>query len=164
MENRCSKVLYMDSPLGILEICSNQSRIDSLRFVEEKVQREDSDELLNQASLQLTRYFLGQSHSFELPLSLPVSLFERKILEATRAISPGSTLTYREIAKLIGHPGAYRAAGNALHKNRVPILIPCHRVVGETRYPGGYAGGEGRKTWLLKHEQTYRDRYHVSGS
>jgi O-6-methylguanine DNA methyltransferase len=106
------------------------------------------------ARMQLTEYFCGERAIFQLPVDLnQCSDFERTVLEATATIPYGEVRSYTWIAKHIGRPGATRAVGNALHKNPVPIVIPCHRVVKSDGSIGGYAFGEAWKTRLLTLER-----------
>lgn len=92
-----------------------------------------------------------------IPLDLPVDLagvppFSRRVLEACRLIPFGVTVTYRALAQSLGAPGAARAVGGALARNPVPIVIPCHRVLGSTGKWTGFLGGEAWKRALLRHE------------
>ena len=101
------------------------------------------------AASQLKEYFAGNRKHFELEVDLHlVSDFTRRVLEETRRIGFGKVLTYHQIAQRIGAPGASRAVGNALGKNPVPIVIPCHRVVASDGL-GGFTGGLGYKRKLL---------------
>src|SRR5690606_37550960 len=95
----------------------------------------------------------GERREFDLPVDLPgLSPFSRQVLQATAAIPFGRLVTYREIAKEIGQPGATRAVGNGLGRNPVPIVIPCHRVVRSGGAIGGYGGGLAIKWRLLEIE------------
>jgi O-6-methylguanine DNA methyltransferase len=110
--------------------------------------------LLERARTQLAEYFRGERAIFQLPVDLhQCSAFERAVLEATATIPYGGVRSYKWIAAQIGRPRAIRAVGNALHKNPVPIVIPCHRVVKSDGSMGGYAFGEAWKTRLLSLEQ-----------
>lgn len=110
--------------------------------------------LLDQARRQLAEYFAGQRVIFQLPVDLQhCSDFETSVLQATRDIPFGEVRSYKWIAERIGRPRAMRAIGNALHKNPVPIVIPCHRVVKSDGSMGGYAFGAGWKARLLHLER-----------
>lgn len=99
---------------------------------------------------QLDAYFAGRHRRFDVPVDLgPTSGFLRRALEATRRIPYGSTATYGDVASMAGSPRAARAAGNAMNRNPVAILIPCHRVVPAAGGLGGYGGHEDRKAFLL---------------
>jgi len=101
---------------------------------------------------QMEAYFLGKLIKFDVPIALHVSPFQEKVLNLVREIPFGETRSYRYLAELLGDPKAVRAIGNANSKNPLPILIPCHRVIGSNGSLTGYAGGIKRKKWLLQHE------------
>jgi methylated-DNA-[protein]-cysteine S-methyltransferase len=102
---------------------------------------------------QLDEYFAGRRHDFEVPIDWRlVRGFAGAVLQATARIPFGSVSSYREIAAEAGSPNAYRAAGNALGSNPVPIVVPCHRVLHAGGGLGGYTGGLERKTFLLRLE------------
>lgn len=99
---------------------------------------------------QLEEYFARRRRSFEVPVDWSlIRGFARGVLEATAAVPFGSVTTYRDVAAAAGSPRAYRAAGNALGANPVPIVVPCHRVLHSGGGLGGYAGGLDRKRMLL---------------
>jgi methylated-DNA-[protein]-cysteine S-methyltransferase len=102
---------------------------------------------------QLDDYFAGRRHTFEVPIDWRlVRGFAGEVLRATARIPFGAVSTYREIAAEAGSPNAYRAAGNALGSNPVPIVVPCHRVLHAGGGLGGYTGGLDRKRYLLRLE------------
>lgn len=102
---------------------------------------------------ELDEYFAGRRTAFEAPVDWSVMRgFARRVLERTAQLRFGEVATYREIAARAGSPAAMRAAGNALAANRVPIVVPCHRVVRTGGGLGGYTGGLGRKELLLRLE------------
>lgn len=99
---------------------------------------------------ELTEYLAGETNRFAVPVDLAgVSDFSRAVLEATAAVPFGETRTYAEIAAAIGKPGATRAVGNALNKNPVPLIVPCHRIVPTGGGIGNYAGTPALKEQLL---------------
>jgi len=104
---------------------------------------------------ELDEYFAGRRRDFDLTLDwgLVGSGFARRVLQAAIAIPYGSTSTYREVAGAAGSPNGYRAAGNALGANPIPIVVPCHRVLASTGGLGGYTGGLHRKRLLLGIEE-----------
>jgi methylated-DNA-[protein]-cysteine S-methyltransferase len=108
--------------------------------------------ILQRASRQLAEYFAGRRRQFDLPL-LPVgTAFQRRVWQALRQIPFGATASYREIARAIGQPTACRAVGGANGRNPIPIVIPCHRVIGAGGALVGFSAGLQRKVWLLEHE------------
>lgn len=108
---------------------------------------------LDQPRRALDRYFSGKSLAFDLAVDLSeLSEFDRRVLVATARIPAGRVKSYSQVAKEAGNALASRAAGNALHKNPVAIVVPCHRVLRADGSLGGYGGGLPIKEWLLKHE------------
>ena len=102
---------------------------------------------------QLQEYFRGERTRFELTIDPDSdSAFDRKVWEALGRVSAGRTVTYGELARQAGYPGAARAVGGAMHRNPIPIVIPCHRVIGLGGSITGYGLGLWRKRWLLDHE------------
>ncbi len=102
---------------------------------------------------QLQEYFRGKRSSFELaPDPDSASAFDRAVWKALREVPPGRTVTYGELARRAGFPGAARAVGGAMHRNPIPIVVPCHRVVGQGGAIAGFGLGLWRKRWLLDHE------------
>lgn len=102
---------------------------------------------------ELCEYFSGKRTSFSIPIAITGTPFQRKVIRAMQAIPFGETRTYAEIARAIGKPTAVRAVGSACGANPIPIVIPCHRVVGSHDI-GGYSGGIRKKLWLIKHEES----------
>ena len=102
-----------------------------------------------QESFNLNEYFKGKRISFDLPLLFDGTEFQVKVWKALMTIDYGKTATYGDIAKLIGSPKAFRAVGGANNKNKIAIIIPCHRVIGSNGNLTGYAGGLGIKQYLL---------------
>lgn len=101
----------------------------------------------------LDRYFSGKSLVFDVPVDLSeLAEFDRKVLRATARIPAGRVKSYADVAREAGNARACRAAGNALHKNPVAIVVPCHRVLRSDGSLGGYGGGLPIKEWLLRHE------------
>lgn len=101
---------------------------------------------------QLGEYFAGRRRQFDLGLDLDGTPFQRAVWDILLEIPYGKTATYGEIASRLGRPGAARAVGSANHQNPVPIVIPCHRVIGQNGTLTGYAGGLELKARLLSHE------------
>jgi methylated-DNA-[protein]-cysteine S-methyltransferase len=105
---------------------------------------------LDDTRRELDEYFEGRRREFDLPLDLSVtSGFSRRVLEATAGIGFGEQSTYRDVARAAGSEGAVRAAGSALGRNPVPVVVPCHRVLRTGGGLGGYTGGLDKKRFLL---------------
>jgi methylated-DNA-[protein]-cysteine S-methyltransferase len=109
--------------------------------------------VLSDAAAQLEAYFAGELEDFDLPLAPEGTDFQRRVWDAVAAIPYGSTATYGGIAAAIGRPSACRAVGAANGRNPLPIVIPCHRVVGSAGALTGYGGGLDRKRALLDLER-----------
>ncbi|MGI8825292.1 MAG: methylated-DNA--[protein]-cysteine S-methyltransferase [Chloroflexota bacterium] len=108
--------------------------------------------VLASLSAQLTAYFEGSLHQFSVPLDLRGTPFQLDVWRALRAVPYGEVRSYADIARLIGRPRAVRAAGMANGDNPVPIIVPCHRVIGSNRSLTGYGGGLDLKERLLRLE------------
>ena len=108
---------------------------------------------------QLTRYFDGGLVSFDLPLSLAGTPFQQRVWQELCKIPYGCAISYAELARRIGKPGASRAVGSANGRNPVSLIVPCHRVIGADGGLGGYGGGLDRKRWLLEHESEVLARH-----
>jgi methylated-DNA-[protein]-cysteine S-methyltransferase len=102
---------------------------------------------------QLAEYFRSQRDRFDLePKPVSASDFDQKVWARLRTVPIGSTITYGELARRAGYPGSARAVGGSMHRNPIPIIIPCHRVVGQDGSVTGYGLGRWRKRWLLERE------------
>ncbi len=112
---------------------------------------DDHSDLLDEAARQIAAYYAGELTEFDLPLKVKGSDFQRAVCDVMSAIPFGETLTYGDIAKRLGVPA--QAVGQACGGNPIPVIIPCHRVLGASGL-GGFsgAGGVETKVWLLKHE------------
>jgi AraC family transcriptional regulator of adaptative response/methylated-DNA-[protein]-cysteine methyltransferase len=113
-----------------------------------------SSPLLDQLRRELEEYFAGRRREFAVDLTAPGTPFEERVWEALRTIPYGETWSYERLAQAVGSPGASRAVGSANGRNRIAILIPCHRVVNKDGRLGGYGGGLWRKEALLHLERT----------
>lgn len=150
---------YYDTEIGRIGIEENGTAITKVYFVNESVQEEiienNETELLKETIRQLNEYFDGKLRKFSLPLAPQGTEFQKKVWNALKEIPCGETRSYGEIAKVIGNEKASRAVGMANNKNPIPIIIPCHRVIGANGKLVGYAGGLDIKEKLLKLEKNY---------
>lgn len=150
--------LYYDSPVGILEIEGSQEGISSIKFVDQRTVDSDNipQELQNCVD-QLQEYFHADRKSFDLKLDLrKASEFYRDVWKLVQAIPYGRTRSYSTIAQTLGRPNASRAVGQANGRNPIPIVIPCHRVIGKNGGLTGYAYGLRMKEVLLAIENPKR--------
>lgn len=153
MESRLH-LTCVDTPIGNLVLQADDEGLFAIDFMDRPLsrRRQRENETLRQAKRELEAYFAGELEEFTIRLALRKSGFQTKVLEAVRAIPFGETRSYSEIAHSIGAPRAVRAVGGANARNCLPIVVPCHRVVGASGDLTGYAGGLERKAWLLRHE------------
>ncbi len=145
---------YYDSPIGIVELSATEKGLYGLYFVEEKF-TEKTNKVLEQSIQQLDEYFNEGQQNFDLPLDIQGSNFQQKVWEQLLTIPFGITKTYLDIAKNLGDRNLLRAVGNANGKNKILIIIPCHRVIGSDGKLTGFGGGIWRKKWLLEHEAKF---------
>lgn len=111
--------------------------------------------LIKMAAKQLDEYFNGKRQQFDLPLDLTGTIFQTKVWQELLKIPYGQTKSYKDIAAAINNPKAYRAVGMANNKNRIMIVVPCHRVISSDNKLTGYAGGLEKKEFLLNLEYKY---------
>ena len=154
------KVLYaeMNSPLGVLLLESDGEALTRIRLPEEEfendptIERERKPTLFKEAAAQLSAYFRGERSAFDLPLAPAGTPFQQEVWNELRKIPHGETVSYAQLAERVGRPGSYRAVGAANGRNPLPIVIPCHRVIGSNGKLTGYAGGVDAKQKLLELE------------
>lgn len=150
------KYCYADTPIGSLLIAGDEEAIHLIAFPKNgKPQRpeagwtESTSGPRAEAVRQLREYFSGRRQDFDLPLALQGTDFQRKVWRKLQEIPYGETISYGELAKRVGSPKASRAVGSANGKNRIPIVIPCHRVIAGDGGLGGFGGGLTTKEKLL---------------
>jgi methylated-DNA-[protein]-cysteine S-methyltransferase len=107
---------------------------------------------------QLEAYFAGERTTFDMPLQLSGTDFQRQVWSELQRIPYGETISYGELARRLGNPAAVRAVGLANGRNPIAIVVPCHRVIGADGSLTGYGGGLERKSWLLDHEALHQAR------
>lgn len=137
----------IETPIGPLTLQADEAAVTAIRFGADGAQ--DVSPMLDAAEAQLREYFAGTRRTFDLPLAPRGTAFQQQVWAALRAIPYGETRTYGELAAAIGSPSASRAVGMANHHNPIPIVIPCHRVIGANGTLTGYAGGLEIKRKLL---------------
>jgi methylated-DNA-[protein]-cysteine S-methyltransferase len=140
------------SPIGILEISGSEIGIRSIIFIDADVDTTDVPLYLQDCVTQLNDYFAGKRKNFDLLLDPVGTDFQLKVWEKLRTIPFGKTISYLDLAKLTGSETNTRAVGNANGKNKINIVVPCHRVIGSNGKLTGYGGGLWRKEILLKFE------------
>lgn len=149
----------MDSPIGRIEVLSDQDAITSLAiehngFLPAEQAPEQSTGVLDEAISQLEQYFAGARRCFELPVRLPGTAFQQQVWAQLQRVGWGQTTSYGELAHAMSRPTAGRPVGGAVGRNPIPIIVGCHRVLGAKGAMTGYSAGAGisTKVWLLDHE------------
>lgn len=155
--------LDYQSPIGIIEILSTEEAIYSIMFTDretvEHIMQPEYPEFLKSCYDQLNEYFLGERVHFTFPYSFEGTVFQRSVWDALTTIPYAETASYKHIAQTIGNVGAVRAVGSANNRNKLSIVIPCHRIISVGGKLTGYAGGLWRKEWLLQHEKSNKKEY-----
>lgn len=148
----------LKSPVGVLLLESDGDALTRIRLPEEKYEKDDSVErvrnpaLFKDAAAQLNAYFRGERTTFDLPLAPGGTPFQQDVWNELQKIPLGETISYAELAERVGRKGSFRAVGAANGRNPLPIVIPCHRVIGSNGKLTGYAGGIEAKKKLLELE------------
>ena len=156
-------ILKVPTPVGELTLVASESALLAVHFPSsrhvpprgsggEVSDAERGNDVLARARQQLEEYFARTRTTFDLPLDPVGSPFQRRVWDALRAIPYGTTVSYSEIARRLGDIRTTRAVGAANGANPIPIIVPCHRVVGAHGELTGFGGGIDRKRWLLEHE------------
>lgn len=140
------------SPVGPLTLVERDGRLSAVRFGDFG-SSETPAPVLHRAAAQLGEYFAGRRRTFDLPLAAEGTPFQQAVWRALEKIPYGEIRTYGEIARAVGNPAACRAVGMANHRNPLPVVIPCHRVVGADGRLTGYGGGLEIKRLLLELER-----------
>ncbi|MGN1479872.1 MAG: methylated-DNA--[protein]-cysteine S-methyltransferase [Acutalibacteraceae bacterium] len=143
-----------DSPLGAITVEADDSFVTAVRFTRSSEQNPNAVTAL--AVKELIEYFNGERKSFTVRCSFGGTPFQNKVWSSLCDIPYGETASYSDIAKAVGSPRACRAVGCANNKNPVPIIVPCHRVIGKDGALVGYAGGIEIKQKLLQLENRYK--------
>ncbi len=153
---------YLASPIGDLLLAGDGESLHLLGFPEGKMRTRHQDlwrpddTVFGEVKSQLNAYFAGELKDFDLPLAPQGTAFQMSVWKALTTIPYGGTRSYGEIAAQVGNPKASRAVGAANGQNPIPIIIPCHRVIGSTGKLTGFGGGLPTKVALLNLEQRHR--------
>lgn len=149
---------YVESPIGQLLLAGNADALSVIGFPRGAMRRDpEADWIYNEEPFesvrtQLSEYFAGQRKQFDVPLDLSGTEFQVSVLQELQQIPYGETTSYGDIAKRIGRPKAVRAVGAANGRNPIPIIVPCHRVIGSGGALTGFGGGLDTKAELLRLE------------
>lgn len=155
-------IAHIASPLGLIEIIADETAITSILFIESENNKYKTStptpvisSEIEKCITQLHEYFEGKRKNFSLNLQFHGTDFQKKVWQNLTEIKFGNTKTYSEQAIALGDLKSIRAVASANGKNRISIVVPCHRVVGKDGSLTGFAGGLWRKKWLLEHEQKF---------
>ena len=145
------------SPIGRIKIVADNDCIQALTFIEDTESISHSEEIesptvIHQCIDELIEYFNGTRTKFTVPIHQGGTDFQQKVWKELYEVPFAKTMSYAELAKKLGDPKVIRAAASANGKNKIAIIVPCHRIIGSDRNLTGYAWGLARKKWLLQHE------------
>ncbi len=156
----------VQTPIGGIGVAVAEDAVIGIQFDAERdssLTEAENPSTLGLAVNQLTEYFAGERLGFELPMMVRRgSDFERAVWKAIAGIPYGETLSYGAIARAVGEPGAAQAVGLACNRNPLPIVVPCHRVIGSDGKLVGFGGGVQRKQWLLQLEARIHIEHHFT--
>ncbi len=143
------------SDKGLQKIILFEDRLDT--YLEENPEIKRDKKLCEPIKLQLHEYFIGERKHFNIPLHIEGTSFRKQVWEKLQSIPYGETISYSELAEKIGSPKAVRAVGGANRSNPIPLIVPCHRVIGKNGAMVGFAGAKiDTKVKLIAHEKQYR--------
>ncbi len=151
-------VSYFDSPIGSIELHANDKGLMQAMFAEgekkkaPKLMATSTNTILEQAQDELKAYFKGEVKKFNTPIAIEGSEFEMKVWQYLPNVAYGYTQSYLAMSEALGNAKAIRAVATANGRNKINIILPCHRIIGSNGALVGYAGDLWRKEWLLKHE------------
>src|SRR5665213_388828 len=157
--------MFYHSPVGIIQIKISNNYISELIYVDdepetqsEKIKLAVSEiDLLKKCVTQFDDYFSGKRKTFDLPIQQSGTAFQQKVWNELIKIPFGKTISYLQLAQKLGDAKSIRAAASANGRNKLNIIVPCHRVIGSDGKLVGYGGGLPRKKWLLEHEAKYEN-------
>jgi methylated-DNA-[protein]-cysteine S-methyltransferase len=147
---------YYESPVGLIKIGGTEQYIAEISFIDNKEQIEHGapgiSDMIHQCTEELIEFFAGRRKVFTVPVHQDGTDFQKRVWSELLEIPFGKTISYLDLSKKLGDPKAIRAAASANGKNKIAIIVPCHRVIGSDKTLVGYSGGLWRKKWLLQQE------------
>jgi methylated-DNA-[protein]-cysteine S-methyltransferase len=147
---------YYDSPLGKLKITADENAVKSIHFILDidgvELEQEVPNETLEKCVHELNQYFKGELQDFSVNIDPDGTEFQKRVWNELLKIPYGKTISYLKLSRELGNERSIRAVARANGDNKIPIIIPCHRVIGSDKSLVGYSGGVWRKKWLLEHE------------
>ncbi len=155
--------MFYHSPVGIIKIKISGSYVTELLYInnESEIKTEaielsaEEKKVLNKCINQFDEYFSGKRKVFDMPVKQEGTVFQQKVWNELIKIPYGKTISYLQLAQQLGDVKSIRAAASANGRNKLNIVVPCHRVIGSDGSLVGYGGGLPRKKWLLDHENKY---------
>ena len=159
--------MHFQTPVGILKIIIQDGYVNEIIFIDKENETGDEEEPQNislkdkrvfeKCRQQFEEYFSGKRKIFDFPAKQTGTPFREKVWEELMNIPYGKTISYLQLSKNIGNEKSIRAVGSANGKNNLPVVVPCHRVIGSDGRLIGYGGGLWRKQWLLEHENKFEN-------
>ena len=146
---------YIKVSAGIIKIVCSEEYVISVGFSDTVKENDKGSKVLDETLKQMNEYFSGKRKKFDLPLYFEGTEFQQNVWNELRKIPYGVTVSYKDIAAGIKNEKAVRAVGNANNKNKIMIIVPCHRVIGKNGKLVGFAGGLDKKEFLLEHEKKF---------
>jgi len=147
---------YYESPIGLIKIGGTENYIAELSFIDNPDQMQHGEpgisDIIHQCTEELIEFFAGRRKQFTVPVHQEGTDFQKKVWNELLEIPFGKTISYLDVAKRMGDAKVIRAAAAANGRNRIAVIVPCHRVIGSDKSLTGYSGGLWRKKWLLQHE------------
>jgi methylated-DNA-[protein]-cysteine S-methyltransferase len=145
------------SPIGRIKIVADENCIQAVTFIEDTESLSNTDliespAVIHQCIDELIDYFNGSRTQFTVPIHQSGTDFQQKVWKELYEVPYAKTMSYAELAKKLGDPKVIRAAASANGKNKIAIIVPCHRIIGSDSNLTGYAWGLAKKKWLLQHE------------
>jgi len=145
------------SPIGRIKIVADANCIQALTFIDDTehlsiTEGVESPSVIHQCIEELIGYFNGSRTQFTVPIHQSGTDFQQKVWKELYEVPYAKTMSYAELAKKLGDPKVIRAAASANGKNKIAIIVPCHRIIGSDSNLTGYAWGLAKKKWLLQHE------------
>ena len=146
---------YIEVSAGVIKIVCSDEHVLSVSFSDTAKENDKGSKVLDEALKQMNEYFSGKRKTFDLPLYFEGTEFQKSVWNELRKIPYGITVSYKDIAEGINNEKAVRAVGNANNKNKIMIIVQCHRVIGKNGKLVGFAGGLDKKEFLLEHEKKF---------
>ncbi len=155
--------MFYHSPVGIIKIKISGNYVTELLYINDESETAaesvklstEENKVLTKCITQFDEYFSGKREIFDLPIKQDGTVFQQKVWDELIKIPYGKTISYLQLAQKLGDAKSIRAAASANGRNKLNIIVPCHRVIGSDGSLVGYGGGLPRKKWLLDHENKY---------